>query len=429
MNILEQIFSLAGVDAGPKRRMFGALNRVPGEDETPGALMQRALMSGTEASAPAMPAATSRMDLGGPQSPQSAVPSPSSAPQASTGSGYTVDRLGAFADGYNSGGLVGAIANATGGANRQENAVNETYQFLVRKGLAEDDARAVVQNPQLMQQVLPRLIGPKSDDRKYMQVNGRIVEIGPAGAKEVYAAPDGGRESVKYGTTPYFTQDGKPYVTGTDGSIKFPEFPDGAKPLAPGQLAENKARGAATGKAMGEAKAALPKVLQSTAETLGALDALENDPYLDNMLGSIDGRTPDLSSDANRVAARMDEITGKTFLTAFQSLRGGGAITEAEGAKATAAISRLGNRIQDPAAYRAAIQDLKDIARNGLLRAKVDAGELPPDALSGLRDFELVQDTGSWPEQAPRDTGGARAPNAAPGQAQDAGDGFKVRVK
>lgn len=464
MNIIEQIFGLTqGADPVQKRRMFGALNRLQ-DDQTPGAIMQRA-MGGGDMSAPEQPAG---LDLGGSQQQQAAAP-PQSAPQA--GSGYTVDRLGAFADGYSSGGLIGAIANATGGANRQEGAVNETFQFLVRKGLPEADARAVVQNPQLMQQVLPRLIGPKSDDRKYMQVNGRIVEIGPDGAKELYAAPDGGRESVKYGTTPYFTQDGKPYVTGTDGSIKFPEFPEDAKPLAPGQLAENKARGSATGKAMGEAKAALPKVLQSTAETLGALDALESDPYLDNMLGSFDGRTPDITSDANRVKARMDEITGKTFLTAFQSLRGGGAITEAEGVKATAAISRLGNRVQDPTAYRAAIQDIKDIAKNGLLRAKVDAGELPPEALSGMRDFELVQDTGTgkvtaaptaepqgapapapspqYREEIPLQGTNPRAPGYRPGASTqapnnfnprapgytpqvrtlDAGDGFKVRVK
>jgi hypothetical protein len=245
MNILEQIFSLAGVDAGPKRRMFGALNRVPGEDETPGALMQRALMSGMEASAPAMPAATSRMDLGGPQSPQSAVPSPSSAPQASTGSGYTVDRLGAFADGYNSGGLVGAIANATGGANRQENAVNETYQFLVRKGLAEDDARAVVQNPKLFATVLPALLGPK--DRTEKLGAGEVL-VDPMTGRKIYDNSEVSKPTADITNYNFAKQQG---YQGDFNSWKLEQSRAGATSINTDMRSENaeaKARGEGLGK-------------------------------------------------------------------------------------------------------------------------------------------------------------------------------------
>lgn len=227
--------------------------------------------------------------------------------------------------------------------------------------------------------------------------------------------------------------------------------------MAPGELANQKAAGAATGKAMGEAKAALPAVVQSTAETLGLLDTLANDKYLDSMLGAFGGRTPDLSPDANRVAAKMAQVSGTAFLTAFQKLRGGGQITEVEGRKATEAISRLENRKQDPAAYREAIEDLRRIARNGLIRAQVDAGQRPPDDLNQLYSFETVSDLVNtqpqprreYREIAPPQAQNPRAPGYQPGAPQapntynprgqgyqpqpprtlDAGDGFTVKVK
>ena len=267
-----------------------------------------------------------------------------------------------------------------------------------------------------------------------------------------------GQGRVTYGTTPYFTEDGRPYVTGSDGSTKYLDL-GGSKPLAPGELANQKAAGAATGKAIGEARAALPAVVQSTAETLGLLDSLENDPYLDKMVGAVGGRTPDWSEDANRVAAKMAQVSGTAFLTAFQKLRGGGQITEVEGRKATEAISRLENRKQGSPAYREAIADLRRIARNGLIRAQVDAGQLPPDALGQLHNFETVSDLVNTQPQQPEprqyreipqpQAQNPRAPGYQPGappapntynprgqgyqpqppRTLDAGDGFTVKVK
>lgn len=78
------------------------------------------------------------------------------------GSGYEPDRLGAFVKGYGDGGLLGAIAGATTGSDRQQSQANATYEFLVRRGVAENDARALISNPALMQQVLPALMAPKT---------------------------------------------------------------------------------------------------------------------------------------------------------------------------------------------------------------------------------------------------------------------------
>jgi hypothetical protein len=302
----------------------------------------------------------------------------------------------------------------------------------------------------------PPKADPMADEAKRLRVEELKLKI--ENARKGGGAGAGG---ATYGTTPYFTQDGRSYVTGKDGSVRFLEFPEGTKPLAPGELATEKARGVATGKAVGEAKAALPGVVQSTAETLGILDGLAADPDLDRNLGWYGGRAPDLSEGANRVSAKMAQVSGNAFLTAFQKLRGGGQITQIEGEKATAAISRLENRKQSPKAYREAITDLQRIARNGVIRAQVDAGQLPPEAMSQLHNFETLgaatppsMAPQAAPEQPryreqpvpqsqnPRAPGYQRnappAPNTtnprapgyqAPTRTLDAGDGFTVKVR
>ncbi|MGD9724524.1 MAG: hypothetical protein AB7U76_25065 [Pirellulales bacterium] len=369
--------------------------------------------------------------LGGPVAAPSVAPAAKSSPYMAEPSGF--EDFGTFLAGLGSGN--GAILPALGGGmkavsdgKRQRDAMNQTFDLLVKKGIPEADARAMMTNPAALKLGLEQIY-KKPSDKKYMQVEGRIVEIGPDGAKELYSAPPGGRESIKFGTTPYFTQDGRPYVTGSNGEIKYLDLGEGAKALAPGELANEKAKGSATGKAMGQAKADLPKIVQSTAETLGVLDQLAADPYLEKMVG-VGGWTPDLSPAANRVASYMDQIGGKAFLTAFQSLKGGGQITEIEGAKATAAITRLQNRKQSVEDYKKAITDLQNIARNGLIRAKVDAGVLPPEALNQITDFEQVKDVGTKPQTNAAPPPGNHNPRGAPssGPAQiDAGDGFTLK--
>lgn len=226
-----------------------------------------------------------------------------------------------------------------------------------------------------------------SDVREYQFYAGEERAAGrdPMGFADWRRQPKAG--TGKYGTTVQYTTEGRPWVVGTDGSTKFLDL-GGATPLGPEGTAAAKAKGAATGKFVGQAQSELPGVIQNATQVLGMLGSLESDPYLDRMLGPIDSRTPDWSSEAGRVAGKMDQIQGSSFLTAFESLKGGGQITEVEGTKATQAISRLGQRNVKPEDYRAAIDDLRAIVRNGVIRARVDAGELPQSALGQLRNFE-----------------------------------------
>jgi hypothetical protein len=73
----------------------------------------------------------------------------------------------------------------------------------------------------------------------------------------------------------------------------------------------------------------------------------------------------------------LNQIGGKQFLEAFESLKGGGQITQIEGDKATQAIARM-SRAQTEPEFRAAVKEFKDIVKIGMERAASKAGS--PDS-------------------------------------------------
>lgn len=79
------------------------------------------------------------------------------------------------------------------------------------------------------------------------------------------------------------------------------------------------------------------------------------------------------TSDFNK---RLDQLKGGAFLEAFQTLKGGGQITEVEGKKATAAITRM-DTAQSEAEFVAAAKEFRDILARGLEKAKAKGGSLP----------------------------------------------------
>lgn len=68
-------------------------------------------------------------------------------------------------------------------------------------------------------------------------------------------------------------------------------------------------------------------------------------------------------------AQRVEQIQGQAFLQAFESLRGGGAITDIDAQKATQAIARL-NTAASPSDFRIALGELRDIVQAGRDRAR-----------------------------------------------------------
>lgn len=187
-----------------------------------------------------------------------------------------------------------------------------------------------------------------------------------------------------------------------------PQAPGNAQPVLPTKplsnltteadakrkLAEAGAAGTATGTGTATAAMDFPRIEQNIKQAIGDIDKLKNDPGLQYITG-IYSKAPIVPGTPQAAAdARALQVEGQTFLQAFNTLKGAGAITEQEGQKATGAIARL-KRAQSTEDYKAALDDLKGVLQNGL---------------------EVARKKGNAPGAAPR-----KRYNPATGKIEDAG--------
>ena len=145
---------------------------------------------------------------------------------------------------------------------------------------------------------------------------------------------------------------------------------EAAGAIAGGKIAgENAANSAAT----------IDADLAQADEAMALIDSVVNDPALASITGMIQGNLPPLTQGGVDLNVKIAQLQGKAFLEAFESLKGGGAISEREGTAATAAMARL-DRAQSTEEYQAALLELKDILAKGVERARVKAGKAPAPA-------------------------------------------------
>lgn len=121
--------------------------------------------------------------------------------------------------------------------------------------------------------------------------------------------------------------------------------------------------------------ASLPTIVQNGTQAVKLIDDILKDPGLSESVGGLGGMrgrqaaTLPLTEGQRNFQARADQLKGKAFLEAFNGLRGGGAITEVEGEKATDAQARM-SQAQDEKSYRQALTDYQDIIKAGVERAQ-----------------------------------------------------------
>jgi hypothetical protein len=159
------------------------------------------------------------------------------------------------------------------------------------------------------------------------------------------------------------------------------------------KLAEAKSVGTTVGKNKATAIAALPGAIANASEAIRLIDEMVGKPEIRDKKGKIIQNatephagfntyvgatlTPGLrfieGTDTAAFELRQKQIEGKAFLEAFNTLRGGGSITEKEGEKGTAAIMRM-NKASSPDEYKTAARELQDVLRNGIQIAKTKAG-------------------------------------------------------
>lgn len=139
----------------------------------------------------------------------------------------------------------------------------------------------------------------------------------------------------------------------------------------------------ADARAASEGRVAAEGGLPLARQAVQSIDDLINDPALHGITGGIQGRVPQMAmgEDSRRAASRLEQIKGQSFLQMRQYLKGQGAITDYESARAEAAMARL-DRAQSDEDFRAALQELRSIMQTGYdrLQQKIGGGGLqnPP---------------------------------------------------
>lgn len=196
----------------------------------------------------------------------------------------------------------------------------------------------------------------------------------------------------------------KYYDTGTQFVAPNPVNPGGDPRTITKNVAE-KARLEKVGEAQGTAQAALPTIESNANRALDTIGKIRAHPGKQYGVGTA-GVLPGIPGTQQKgFVTLVDQAKGQTFLEAFNSLRGGGAITESEGRKATEAFARL-DRAQTQEDFDAGLADLEAVIKEGVRVARQKAGG---DALSGR---------GGGQSFVPADDGWA-----------DAGGGVRIREK
>ncbi len=160
---------------------------------------------------------------------------------------------------------------------------------------------------------------------------------------------------------------------------------------APGVSEAEKAAQKQIGEAQGKAAAAAPRAIALASDALKSIEGVRKHPAFNSSVfggglsapGTLYRKVP--GTDAYDFNLRVEQLKGKTFLEAYEGLRGGGAISEPEGAKATVALGRL-DAAQSPKDFKEALDDLESVIVNGLKVAKemgAKFGTVKPEAQSG----------------------------------------------
>lgn len=132
--------------------------------------------------------------------------------------------------------------------------------------------------------------------------------------------------------------------------------------------------------AVNQAKAAqdLPNVVMQAETTSKLVDNLLAHPGFKISVGKSApvGKAMSMypGTDAASFDIALNQLKGKQFLEAFESLKGGGQITQIEGEKATQAISRM-EKANSEEEFIKASREFQGILRNGINRAKLRAGQ------------------------------------------------------
>jgi hypothetical protein len=141
--------------------------------------------------------------------------------------------------------------------------------------------------------------------------------------------------------------------------------------------AEDRAK---TSTGLGQAVAQAEETLRLVDELVGSADgSVPRHPGFEAAVGmssKFDPRNYLAGTEATAFNTRLDQLKGKQFLQAYESLKGSGQITEIEGKKATDAIARM-NTATTEEEFVTASRDFQKTIRGAVERAKAKVGGQP----------------------------------------------------
>ena len=131
------------------------------------------------------------------------------------------------------------------------------------------------------------------------------------------------------------------------------------------------------GKQRGEAQMGLSGALAKAEQSIGLIDQMIAHPGRATATGLsswADPRNYVAGTDAANFDAMNKQLQGKAFLEAYETLKGGGQITQVEGEKAQAAMARLATTQSDEV-YVQSLLELRGIIETGKERLRQRAGQ------------------------------------------------------
>lgn len=245
----------------------------------------------------------------------------------------------------------------------------------------EDASRAGYENFQAQAYGKPATIMPQdyADQRmqnamKQLQTVTQLQKISQGSEKpsavqeyEYYnkLAPDQQQAYLNVKRNPQFLNTGDSFRNPMTGMVISKGIPPQDSPLLKGEQERLKKQA----EIQTQGQADLPRIADQAEFAINQIGQTLDSPGLAANFG-MSGVVPNRpGSDASNAAALLDQIKGGAFLTAYGQLRGGGAITEVEGEKATNAYARM-QKAQSIQSFRQAAKDYISVIQKGVQRAR-----------------------------------------------------------
>lgn len=349
-----------------------------------------------------------------------------------------------------------AVGGPSGGAGGQNMQLITQLAGLASNPMASPAQKAIVEtllqrqmqtgDPMYQMQMererleLDRLQNPPAPERKVIKGADGFNYYQDTGERVLPNVVAGGTGQTEYGLNPQYVTDAEGnlgmVVLGKDGTAKTVEMPEGmalqkgvekldlgtafqwyntvtGEPIGQPIPKDNRgaaretAMGSAEGKSTAEGISAAPQAIAQAQDAISLIDSIMVDPALPSITGMVQGRLPPMTQAGTDLSVKIEQLQGKAFLDAFESLKGGGAITEREGQAAQNAMARL-QRAQSDTAYKEALTELRGIMQRGMERAQgrlggqpaaVAAGDIPPPP----EGFDPARWPDIWAAMTPED--------------------------